>query len=110
MSESRMRQRIKQLRESGDTETWKDFENANGGRSLFASDEAIAVEIRGEEYVDRKYAAMKAHATQINLDDPFFTIGGAFGSDVWAREHFRLAAGKPFPGSGWADDLFAGLD
>ncbi len=110
MSESRMRQRIKQLRDAGDTETWKDFENANEGRSLFAPDEAIVVEIDGEDYVDRKYAAMKAHATQINLDDPFFTIGGAFGSDVWAREHFRLAAGKPFPGTGWADDLFAGLD
>jgi N-acetyl-1-D-myo-inositol-2-amino-2-deoxy-alpha-D-glucopyranoside deacetylase len=110
MSETRMRQRIKQLREAGDTETWKDFENANEGRSLFASDEAIVVEIDGEDYVDRKYAAMKAHATQIKLDDPFFTIGGAFGSDVWAREHFRLAAGKPFPGTGWADDLFTGLD
>lgn len=110
MSERRMRQRIAELRAAGDTETWKDFENANGGRSLFASDEAIAVEIAGEAYVDRKHAAMKAHATQINLDDPFFTIGGTFGADIWAREHFRFAAGKPFPGPGWADDLFAGLD
>ncbi len=110
MSVTRMRQRIDELRAAGDTETWKDFENANEGRSLFSPDEAIAVEIDGESYVDRKHAAMKAHATQIKLDDPFFTLGGTFGSDIWAREQFRLAAGKPFPGEGWATDLFAGLE
>ncbi|MFC7622319.1 N-acetyl-1-D-myo-inositol-2-amino-2-deoxy-alpha-D-glucopyranoside deacetylase [Microlunatus sp. GCM10028923] len=109
MSARRMRERIAQLRAAGDTETWKEFETAETPK-MVSSDEAIAVEIDGQDYVDRKHAAMKAHATQINLDDPFFTLGGTFGSEVWSREHFRLAAGKPFPGTGWADDLFAGLD
>lgn len=110
MSLRRMQERIAQLRAAGDSETWKEFENAESIPPMVSPDEAIAVEISGEDYVDRKHAAMKAHATQINLEDPFFKIGGTFGSDIWSREHFRFAAGKPFPGTGWADDIFAGLD
>jgi len=111
MSLSAMRERIAELRAAGDTETWKEFEEAAETPRMLSPDEAIAVEIDGGDYVDRKHAAMKAHATQINLDDPLFTLGGTFGgSTVWAREYYRLAAGRPFPGGGWADDLFAGLD
>jgi N-acetyl-1-D-myo-inositol-2-amino-2-deoxy-alpha-D-glucopyranoside deacetylase len=33
----------------------------------------------------------------------------AFGNRAWSQEHFRLAAGAPFPGEGWAGDLFEGL-
>jgi N-acetyl-1-D-myo-inositol-2-amino-2-deoxy-alpha-D-glucopyranoside deacetylase len=35
---------------------------------------------------------------------------------MWSHEFYRFAAGVPFPGpqgtgsSGWADDLFVGLD
>ena len=53
---------------------------------------------------------MRAYATQITPDGPFFAGADVLGEARWAREHYRLAAGVPLPeGEGWADDLFAGL-
>jgi N-acetyl-1-D-myo-inositol-2-amino-2-deoxy-alpha-D-glucopyranoside deacetylase len=53
---------------------------------------------------------MRAHATQITPDGPFFAGGEAVGEDRWASEYYRLAVGVPLPGcEGWVDDLFAGL-
>jgi N-acetyl-1-D-myo-inositol-2-amino-2-deoxy-alpha-D-glucopyranoside deacetylase len=53
---------------------------------------------------------MRAHATQITPDGPFFAAADVLGDDRWAREYYRLASGVPLPeGDGWADDLFAGL-
>ena len=53
---------------------------------------------------------MRAHATQITADGPFFSGRPVLGDDMWSHEFYRLAAGQPFPKSeGWADDLFVGL-
>jgi N-acetyl-1-D-myo-inositol-2-amino-2-deoxy-alpha-D-glucopyranoside deacetylase len=70
----------------------------------------IAVEIDGTPWVAQKIAAMRAHATQITPDGPFFAGAEVLGDARWAREYYRLAVGAPLPeGEGWADDLFAGL-
>jgi N-acetyl-1-D-myo-inositol-2-amino-2-deoxy-alpha-D-glucopyranoside deacetylase len=53
---------------------------------------------------------MRAHATQITPDGPFFAGAEVLGENRWAYEYYRLASGVPLPeGEGWADDLFAGL-
>jgi N-acetyl-1-D-myo-inositol-2-amino-2-deoxy-alpha-D-glucopyranoside deacetylase len=77
---------------------------------MLSDDEDIAVEIDGRPWVAQKIAAMRAHATQITPDGPFFAGGNVLGADRWAYECYRLASGVPLPdGEGWADDLFAGL-
>jgi N-acetyl-1-D-myo-inositol-2-amino-2-deoxy-alpha-D-glucopyranoside deacetylase len=109
-SETRMREGIRALREAGDTTTWEGVDpDVAGSLPMTVPDEAIAAEIRGPEYADRKIAALHAYPTQIAADSWFFTATETI-DDFWAIEHFRFAAGKPFPASErWADDLFAGL-
>src|SRR5215216_2954830 len=110
MSKTRMIAGVEALREAGDMETYKDFD-PDGAISVMLSDDAdISVEIDGQPWVAQKVAAMRAHATQITPDDPFFAGSEVLGNDRWSREYYRLASGVPLPeGEGWADDLFAGL-
>ena len=101
---------IQALRDTGDNETFKNFD-PDGPMSVMLSDDAdIAVEIDGRPWVAQKIAAMRAHATQITPDGPFFAGAEVLGNERWARECYRLASGVPLPaGDGYADDLFAGL-
>jgi N-acetyl-1-D-myo-inositol-2-amino-2-deoxy-alpha-D-glucopyranoside deacetylase len=76
-------------------------------------DDEIAAEVDGREFAEAKFAAIRAHATQIPPTSWLFTIAGSFASEFMGMEHYRLAAGEKGPGSGpygWEDDLFAGLD
>jgi N-acetyl-1-D-myo-inositol-2-amino-2-deoxy-alpha-D-glucopyranoside deacetylase len=110
MSRSRIRAGIEALRAAGDTETFADW-NLEDNDLMVADDDAIAAEIRSEDHVPAKLAAMRAHATQITEDGPFFAGTEVIGHEMWAREYYQFVAGVPFPDSGgWADDLFAGLD
>jgi len=110
MSRKRMITGIQALRDAGDIETFKGFD-PEGPMSVMLSDDAdIDVEIDGRLWVAQKIAAMRAHATQITSDGPFFAGAEVLGDDRWAHECYRLACGVPLPdGEGWADDLFAGL-
>jgi N-acetyl-1-D-myo-inositol-2-amino-2-deoxy-alpha-D-glucopyranoside deacetylase len=110
MSKSRMLAGIHALREAGDTETFQGFDPDGPLASLMSDDADIAVEIDGTPWVAQKIAAMRAYATQIAADGPFFAGADLLGDSRWAREYYRLAGGMPLPeGEGWADDLFAGL-
>jgi N-acetyl-1-D-myo-inositol-2-amino-2-deoxy-alpha-D-glucopyranoside deacetylase len=57
-------------------------------------------------------AAMRAHATQITVDGPFFALSNNVGNEVWGVEFFRLAKGRrgPVNEQGLETDLFAGLE
>ena len=111
LSRSRMIAGIRALREAGDTETWKGFDPEAEDLLMVADDVDIVAAIDGTPWVDRKLDAMRAHATQITEDGPFFAASRLVGDSQWSEEHYLFAAGVPFPDSdGWADDLFAGLD
>lgn len=110
MSASWMREGVRALRASGDTETWKGFDPDGEMPPMGVEDDAISAVVDGSRYVEEKMAAMRAHRSQIALDGPFFVMAEKFGAQAWSQEYFRLAAGVAFPGQGWADDLFAGLD
>jgi N-acetyl-1-D-myo-inositol-2-amino-2-deoxy-alpha-D-glucopyranoside deacetylase len=110
MSKSRMIAAIQVLRNAGDFETMKGFDPDGAQSSFMSDDDEIAVEIDGGPWVAQKIAAMRAHATQITPDGPFFAGAEVLGENRWAYEYYRLACGVPLPeGEGWADDLFAGL-
>ena len=110
MSKSRMMAGIHALREAGDNETLQGFDPDGPLASLMSDDADIAVEIDGTPWVAQKIAAMRAYATQIAADGPFFAGAELLGDARWAREYYRLATGVPLPeAEGWADDVFAGL-
>jgi N-acetyl-1-D-myo-inositol-2-amino-2-deoxy-alpha-D-glucopyranoside deacetylase len=110
MSKSRMMAGIQALRDAGDNETFKGFDPDGPLSALITDDADIAVEIDGRAWMAQKIAAMRAHATQITPDGPFFAGSEILGEDRWAREYYRFVAGVPLPKTdGWSNDLFAGL-
>jgi len=75
-------------------------------------DEDVTTEIDATAYLDQKLAAMRAHATQIAVDSPFFTFSDGVGQRAFGREYYTLLAGPRGPGSGSYDresDLFAAI-
>ena len=111
MSRQRMAEGIKALRDAGDEETFKGFDPDHGEPMPMISDDAdIAAVIDGGPWIRQKMDALKAHASQVTEDGPFFSGAKVLGDSMWSHEHYRFVAGVPFPADdGWADDLFAGL-
>jgi N-acetyl-1-D-myo-inositol-2-amino-2-deoxy-alpha-D-glucopyranoside deacetylase len=99
------------LRAAGDTTTFAGVESADD--FPFAVDDAlVSTEIDGRAYADAKFAALRAHATQVAVDGPFFALSNNLGREVLAVEHYRLARGELGPredGDGPETDLFAGV-
>ena len=75
-------------------------------------DEEVTTEIDASGYLDAKLAAMRAHASQIAVDSPFFALSDRVGRRALGVEYYTLLAGPRGPGDGphgWESDLFAGL-
>jgi N-acetyl-1-D-myo-inositol-2-amino-2-deoxy-alpha-D-glucopyranoside deacetylase len=109
MSEETFRDSLRRLRASGDTTTFEGMD-PEGEYPMVTPNRLIDCVIDGEGYVDRKMNAMKAHATQITVDGPFFALSNNNGHQIWGSEHYRLVKGTAAPGpDGREHDLFAGL-
>lgn len=111
MSASRMRQGLRRLRDAGDTTTFEGMEPDGPMPPMAVEDSDLAAEIDGSAYVEQKMDAMRAHATQIAVDGPFFALSDNMGSQIWGTEHYRLAKGvSSAPAGKLESDLFGGLD
>lgn len=79
----------------------------------FAKDDSfVHTLIDANSYVEKKMSAMKAHATQIAVDGPFFALSNNLGLQVWGNEYYTLVKGEkspPFNEKGYETDLFAGI-
>ena len=77
-----------------------------------AADDEVSTGIDGSAYLAAKTAAMRAHATQITVREPFFALSNWVGQRILAREYYTLVAGPRGPAGpdGRETDLFAGLD
>jgi N-acetyl-1-D-myo-inositol-2-amino-2-deoxy-alpha-D-glucopyranoside deacetylase len=111
MSETRMREGLRRLRESGDTTTFEGMDPDGPLPPFITPDELISCTVDGSEFADAKMRAMKAHATQIEVDGPFFALSNNLGNWIWGTESYRIAKGTPGPvnDAGVEEDLFAGL-
>ncbi|MFJ9622084.1 N-acetyl-1-D-myo-inositol-2-amino-2-deoxy-alpha-D-glucopyranoside deacetylase [Streptomyces sp. NPDC101181] len=70
----------------------------------------ITAEIDGTAYAGAKAAAMRAHATQIAVDGPFFALSNDLGQPLLTTECYQLVRGTSGePGGARERDLFAGL-
>lgn len=80
-------------------------------------DDKVTTQIDAGDYLDAKLAAMRAHATQIAVDSPFFALSDMVGQRALGTEYYTLVAGKEGAvtpvgaqgGAGRERDLFAGL-
>jgi N-acetyl-1-D-myo-inositol-2-amino-2-deoxy-alpha-D-glucopyranoside deacetylase len=75
-------------------------------------DENVTTEIDARDHLDAKLAAMRAHATQIAVDSPFFALSDKVGQRALGTEYYTLLAGPARTPRSPADrepDLFAGL-
>ena len=75
-------------------------------------DELVTTVINGEDYVEQKMDAMRAHPTQISVDGPFFALSDNLGFKVWGLEFYRLVRGEMGPdrnSDGRETDLFSGI-
>ncbi len=79
----------------------------------FGNDDAqVSTAIDARAHAEAKQAAMRAHATQIAVDGPFFALSNNVGLEVMGTEYFRLVRGTlgaDRDADGREDDLFAGI-
>jgi N-acetyl-1-D-myo-inositol-2-amino-2-deoxy-alpha-D-glucopyranoside deacetylase len=101
---------IEALKAAG-AQTFFDVQDAS--ELPFGNDDAeVTTAIDGRAFAPAKDAAMRAHATQISVDGPFFALSNNIGLEMMAVEHYRLVRGEPAgerDGDGRETDLFAGL-
>ncbi|MGI9008463.1 MAG: N-acetyl-1-D-myo-inositol-2-amino-2-deoxy-alpha-D-glucopyranoside deacetylase [Streptosporangiaceae bacterium] len=91
-----------------------EFEAAESAEELpfGVPDEQVSTEIDARDYLDAKLAAMRAHASQIAVDSPFFALSDRVGQRAFGIEYYTLLAGPRGPGGGPYDresDLFSGI-
>jgi len=75
-------------------------------------DELVTTVVDGSDFVEKKMAAMKAHATQISVDGPFFALSNNLGLQVFGSEYYTLVHGEkagPFDSKGRETDIFSGI-
>ena len=112
LAESRIREGLRALRAAGDTTSFEGMDPDGDLPPMFRPDADIGCEVDAGEYVERKLDALRAHATQITTDGPFFALSNNMGAQAFGREQYRLAKGVPGdvdPETGWERDLFAGI-
>lgn len=70
-------------------------------------DDRITTAVDGTAYAAAKAAAMRAHATQIEVAEPWFALSNERAQPLFTTEYYELVRG-PRPGAR-ESDLFAGL-
>lgn len=95
-------------------EVGSDFFGADNADDLpFCKDDSfVSTLIDGNGYVEAKMAAMRAHATQISVDGPFFALSNNLGLQVWGHEYYTLVKGEkaaPFDDAMRERDIFSGI-
>ncbi|MFF8877439.1 N-acetyl-1-D-myo-inositol-2-amino-2-deoxy-alpha-D-glucopyranoside deacetylase [Streptomyces flaveolus] len=90
------------------------FEKAAGVEDVpgVVADERITTEIRAEgtAYAAAKAAAMRAHATQITVAEPYFVLSNELAQPVFTTEYYELVRGERAGDDGGREsDLFAGI-
>jgi N-acetyl-1-D-myo-inositol-2-amino-2-deoxy-alpha-D-glucopyranoside deacetylase len=110
ISESKMRDSLRQMREAGDTESFEGMDPDGEMGPWVTPDAEIAACVDGTEYVFTKMEALKLHRTQVDPDG-FFFAGAESGHAFWGEEFYVLAKGArgPVDEHGYETDLFAGL-
>jgi N-acetyl-1-D-myo-inositol-2-amino-2-deoxy-alpha-D-glucopyranoside deacetylase len=112
MPESMFRAGQRRLRESGAATGFDGLDPDGELPRAVVPDDVVTTRVDASDYVERKVAAMRAHATQITVDAPFYALSNNLGNEIFGVECYRLARGRlgpRDPETGLESDLFAGV-
>ncbi|WP_031163585.1 N-acetyl-1-D-myo-inositol-2-amino-2-deoxy-alpha-D-glucopyranoside deacetylase [Streptomyces durhamensis] len=70
-------------------------------------DERVTTSVDGTAFASAKAAAMRAHATQIDVAEPYFALSNALAQPLFTTEYYEAVRGAAQPGE---TDLFAGVE
>ena len=88
-----------------------DYELAKFYATAAPDSDQVTTEIDATAHLERKQAAMRAHATQITVDPPFFALSSRVRYELRGVEYFTLLAGPRGPASSAREtDLFSEAD
>ncbi|GGY90020.1 N-acetyl-1-D-myo-inositol-2-amino-2-deoxy-alpha-D-glucopyranoside deacetylase [Streptomyces poonensis] len=75
-------------------------------------DEVVTTEIDGTAHAAAKAAAMRAHATQITVAEPYFVLSNDLAQPLFTTEYYELVRGRRAGGGrdGRETDLFEGIE
>ncbi len=79
--------------------------------SMVVPDDLVTTAVDGAAHLPAKATAMRAHATQIAVDGPFYALSNGVGQPLVGIEFYRLVRGRPAgerDADGRERDLFAG--
>jgi N-acetyl-1-D-myo-inositol-2-amino-2-deoxy-alpha-D-glucopyranoside deacetylase len=109
MPRSVMQKALTAMEENGTPfESWGNLDDL----PFIKPDEVVTTGIHAPEQVDKKIAALRAHATQITVDGPIFALSNNLGQGVFGSEFYTLVRGNLGPDrgeDGWENDLFSGI-
>ncbi|WP_149547475.1 N-acetyl-1-D-myo-inositol-2-amino-2-deoxy-alpha-D-glucopyranoside deacetylase [Streptomyces marokkonensis] len=71
------------------------------------ADEQVTTGIDGTAYASAKAAAMRAHATQITVEEPYFVLSNELAQPLFTTEYYELVRGERAVSR--ESDLFAGV-
>ncbi len=75
-------------------------------------DAQITSVVDASAHLDAKLAALRAYATQVSVDGPFFALSNGIGRAAFGVEHYICVRGERGPAdgpNGWETDVFAGI-
>lgn len=108
LPKSVMRAGIEAMKAMGDE---SEFATMDPDNIPFAcDDDLVTTEIAAADFLPQKMAALRAHATQVNVDGGFFALADNVGAEAFGTEYYRLARGDaPAQGAPRETDLFTGV-
>jgi N-acetyl-1-D-myo-inositol-2-amino-2-deoxy-alpha-D-glucopyranoside deacetylase len=110
MPRSAMASALESLSTEGEASGFSVPASADEVSVVLEEDSMVSVAVDAEEFAAAKAAAMRAHATQISVHEPFYALSDGVGLKVLGTEYYRQARGDlPQPGAPVRTDLFAGL-
>jgi N-acetyl-1-D-myo-inositol-2-amino-2-deoxy-alpha-D-glucopyranoside deacetylase len=110
MPRSVMSDALGKLRAGGDATGFAVPPSLDDVAVVLEDDALITAVVQAEDFARAKAAAMRAHATQITVEEPFYALSDNVGMAVLGTEYYRQARGDlPEPGAPVRTDLFAGL-
>jgi N-acetyl-1-D-myo-inositol-2-amino-2-deoxy-alpha-D-glucopyranoside deacetylase len=98
---------MQKLRDMGATHDF--LEMSPGDIPFLTDDELVTTKLVLPNQVAKKKAAIRAHGTQIDIEDGFFAAFELLGEDFYGTEHYRLVSGelKVPSGQKYETDLLA---
>jgi N-acetyl-1-D-myo-inositol-2-amino-2-deoxy-alpha-D-glucopyranoside deacetylase len=103
---------IDYFRDRGESSFWGEDVTSADDLPMGTPDELVTTKVDGTAFFEAKMDAMRAHATQIAVDGPFFALADGVGLTAFGHEYYSLIEGQIGERDGERDaetDLFSGV-